>query len=62
MIMCRDLYGCRPSELAEEDPIKLLDHLALYNEEQRITKLKSKVGSGAPADRSGGRQRKFFGR
>lgn len=43
LVMCRDLYGCTPSQLAEEDPLVLMDHLALYNEEQRLLALKSKL-------------------
>jgi hypothetical protein len=39
--LCRDVYHCLPSELAEEDATTVLLHLSLLDAEARAMKFKS---------------------
>jgi hypothetical protein len=38
LILCRDVYHCLPSELAEEDLITVLNHLACLEGEAQYRK------------------------
>lgn len=40
LILCRDVYACTPSELEQQDPRKILEHLLLIGEENRVNKIK----------------------
>lgn len=42
MVLCRDFYHCRPSELKEENASKAMRHLVCANYEAKYSKGSSK--------------------
>lgn len=62
--LCRDVYHCRPSELAEEDAAVVRVHLALLTAESRVRRFESggkggRIGGpGGPGGRGQAERRK----
>lgn len=42
LILCRDVYHCRPSELEDEDLFTVLKHLACLEGEAKYRKMEEK--------------------
>lgn len=46
LVLCRDIYHCRPSELDEEDDRVVEIHLALHNAELKARNAKNRPSLG----------------
>ena len=42
LVLCRDVYHCRPSELDGEDAETVMTHLALLNTAAKVEEFKAK--------------------
>jgi hypothetical protein len=44
LVLCRDVYHCRPSELDEEDDERVAAHLICLEVEEAVRKRREKTG------------------
>ena len=52
LILCRDVYHCRPSELEEEDWATVATHLALLEAKAEMDAKESGASSSTPAQKA----------
>lgn len=46
LILCRDVYHCRPSELRQEKLVDVMDDLECLSAEGRVAKFRAKKAKG----------------
>lgn len=43
LVLCRDIYHCKASELDKEDWGRMMEHLSMYNVEKDIENMRKQV-------------------